>query len=238
MKISSDDLRQLFKSYIREKIPKSEETCPSPEIISSLFFQASAEEQKTEIIDHVTHCSRCLEVFEFCLEISRSENWLSTEIGTRVKSAKKKRPAIFKLPKRAVAHPWWKSGLIPLTATILVTITIITTRHISINKGRDNRGRPPGPVYLLSPLSDISSRIPLTFKWSSGIKTQFAFLEIFNETLLPVWKSPKIFGESYELPPEARIKIKRAKTYFWMVTIFLPDGTEIESALKRFSISE
>lgn len=238
MKINNDDLRQLFKSYIRDKIPKSEETCPSPEIISSLFFQASAEKQKTEIIDHISQCSRCLEVFEFCLEMRRGENWLNTEIDTHLKLAKKKRPPIFNLPRRTVTHPEWKSVLIPLTAAILVTITVITTRYISINKSRDNRGRSPSTIYLLSPAADISSKIPLTFKWSSGIKTEFALLEIFDEELLPVWKSPQIFGESYELPPEGRIKIKEAKTYFWMVTIFLPDGTEVESALNHFSISE
>jgi hypothetical protein len=238
MKISDDDLKRLFRSYVADKIPNSVESCPSAEIILSLFFQASAKEEKTEIIDHISQCSRCLEVFDFCLEMSRGKNWLLTEIGTHINQAKKKRSIISNLSGRPVIRHRWKSAFIPLTAAILVTIAVVTIRYISTNAGRDDRGRSSGAVYLLTPRSEIPSKIPIIFKWSSGRETQYALLDIFDEALLPVWKSAQISGDSYELPPEAQLKIKKARTYFWMVTIYLSDGTEVESELKQFSISE
>jgi hypothetical protein len=238
MKITTNDLKRLFRSYIRDKTPVSVENCPSPDIISHLFFQPSAQKPKREIIDHICNCSRCLEVFELCLEMSRGEKWLVSEIRTHLRPEKKRRSVMFNLPKRLAARSNWINALIPVTAAILLIIAIIAIRYFTTDKNEEERGRPPGAIYLLNPISDFSVDATVIFKWTYSREIKFVVLDIFDEALLPVWKSNQIFGNSYDLPQEALKTIKKGKTYFWMVTIFLPDGTEIESALKQFSISE
>lgn len=238
MKIGDDDLKKLFRSHIKDKTPVSREDCPAPEIVADLFFQPSEEEEKGRIIDHISNCARCLEVFELCLDMSRSQNWLSGEIGKYLKQAKMRRSAAFNLPRRLMVRPVWKSIFIPLSAAIFLTIAVLTIRFITSNKSAEDRGRPPGSIYLINPSSDISSNAPIIFKWEVAKENKFVLLDIFDEALLPIWKSAQIFGDSYELPPKAREKIKNGKTYFWMVTAFCPDGTEVESVLEEFSLRE
>jgi hypothetical protein len=125
-----------------------------------------------------------------------------------------------------------------LSAAIFLTIAVLTITFVTTNKSAEDRGRPPGSIYLINPGSDISSNAPIIFKWEVAKEKKFVLLDIFDDALLPIWKSPQIFGDSYELPPEAREKIKNGKTYFWMVTAFCADGTEVESVLEELSLRE
>jgi len=238
MKISDDDLKRLFRSHIKDKTPLLGENCPTPEVVAGLFFQRNEDEEKAKIIDHISNCARCLEVFELCLEMSRSQNWVSGEIEKSLSQAKKKQSAVFNLPRRLKVRPFWKRIFIPLSAAIFLTIAILMIRFISTNKSIEDRGRPPGSIYLISPGSEISFNAPIVFRWEIAKEKDFTLLDIFDDALLPIWKSPRIFGDSYELPPEARAKIKKGKTYFWMVTLFFLDGTDGESALEEFSLRE
>jgi len=238
MKINDDDLKKLFRSYIEGKPPLSKKDCPAPEKVADLFFQLRKEEEKTKIIDHISKCAHCLEVFELCLEMSRSQDWLSGEIGAYLKDAKKKPSVFFNLPRRLIARPVWSSLLIPLSVSVFMIIAVLMIKFVSTHKSPEDRGRTPDAIYLINPSPGISPNAPIIFRWEIAKENKFVLLDIFDDTLSPIWKSPQIFGNRYELPPEAREKIKKGKTYFWMVTAFCLDGTAVESVLEEFSLGD
>ena len=100
------------------------------------------------------------------------------------------------------------------------------------------RGRTPAQIQLISPAHGQTIRTPLVFKWKLAGKFDYAILEIFDEALSPIWKGPRVYRDSYQLPPEVEAKIEKNKVYYWMITVFLIDSKVIESALENFTLIE
>ena len=71
MKIKHKDLQQLYKYFVMENIPESRKNCPPSKEIINFFRAKLSEKQKTNIIDHITHCYYCAQEFEFILQTLR-----------------------------------------------------------------------------------------------------------------------------------------------------------------------
>jgi len=247
MKITYDDLKRAYKTHIRRRIPSSREGCPPAENIFSVFDKSTSPADKEKIIDHVTVCSYCLQEFELMQGFIREEekavgdiaSYLGTKDGnTRIPG---KRPKILEilLGSRVQARALWRLAAASLFVIIVITgLFLIGTRSFFRTPEDRERGRLPGQVHLISPIRGQKIETPLLFRWERTPNAEYYQLEIFDESLLPIWKNSRIEGVYYVLSPQAADLIKQNKIYFWTITAWLIDGTKKESPLEEFIFKE
>jgi hypothetical protein len=244
MKINNDDLRNIYQAYIRDRIPASREDCPSAEEIQASFMASASRRRKAKIIRHISGCADCAQEFKFFLRIFREEQRLVSGINRTYPRADQRIVPGKKLPNSVISS--WprvfslylslKSALVPLSVSILIALVTLAANKIFISRKVDERGRLPNLVQLLEPLHKKAALAPLVFKWKGTRNAHSFVLEIFDETLLPLWKSPRIIETSCRLPSEISQRLQPNKTYFWMITAFLADGAAVESSLEDFSV--
>jgi len=246
MKITYDDLKRAYKSHIRRRVPSSREGCPPAESIFSVFDGSTFPVDKDKVIDHVTGCSHCLQEFELLLDFLREEekavgdiaSYLRTkDWGTRIPG---KRPKILEilLGPKVQARPLWRLAAASLFAVIITGLFLIGIKSFFRTPEDKERGRLSGQVHLVSPVRGQKIETPLVFRWEGTPRAEYYQLEIFDESLLPLWKASRITEVYYELPPMAADIVKGNKAYFWAVTAWLIDGTKRESPLEEFILKE
>jgi hypothetical protein len=246
MKITYDDLKRAYKSRIHSRIPSSREGCPPAENIFSVFDKSTSPADKEKIIDHVTVCSYCLQEFElmqgFVREEEKATGDIASYLRTKAGSTRTpgKRPKILEilLGSRVQARALWRWAAASLSIIIITGLFLIGTKSFFKTPEDRERGRLPGQVQLISPIRGQKIETPLLFRWERTPNAEYYQLEIFDESLLPIWKSSRIEGVRYELPPQAADLIKQNKAYFWTITAWLIDGTKKESPLEDFIFKE
>jgi len=232
MKISFKDLKRIYRDFIMEKTPLSRKDCPPQEDLIKFSRSKLSEKQKSKIIDHITQCSYCVQEFKFILQILKDEKNLIEEIGKVLRA--KGDPLITRRNKK-IFFPIlsWKYVSLFIGAIIIIFTVIIFT---NLEK-REYRGPNLRQIYLIEPVNKKYSKSSLIFKWDSVKSSEYYVLELFDQTLYPVWKSQRIFKTQVALPREIANRLKENKTYFWMVTAFLHQGGKIESRLEKFTLS-
>lgn len=238
MKINEVDLKALFRSSIQGKTPQSRSGCPSIETISRLFLETASESEKAKSVDHISACSLCHEEFELFLNISREESKLFEGLKECLQPKRRFAGRIRDLFSKSRFRLPWKYVSVPLLAALSLMIVFFAVRSFIIKGEPEERGRLLGPIRLISPEHNILDHAPLVFKWEELKPADYVIVEIFDESLLLIWKSQKIHDHLFELPPDVQEKIKKDKPYFWMLTAVMPDGSKIESSLKEFVIRE
>ena len=78
----------------------------------------------------------------------------------------------------------------------------------------------------------------LKFRWVEIKDSDYYIVELYDETLLPIWRSEKIFNNEIDLPKQILDRLVKNKKYFWMLTAYFPDGKKIESRLEYFIPTE
>jgi len=232
MKINSKDLKRIYRDFIMEKTPLSRKNCPPQENLIKFSKSKFSKKQKSKIIDHITQCSYCVQEFEFILQILKDEKNLIEEIG---KVLRTEREPLTTRGKKRMFLPIlsWKYVSLFVGAIIIIFTVIIFT---NLEK-REYRGINLKQIYLIEPVNKKYSKSSLIFKWDSVKSSEYYILELFDQTLYPVWKSQKIFKTQVVLPLEIVTQLKENKTYFWMVTAFLHQGEKIESLLEKFTLT-
>ncbi len=246
MKTTSSELKRAYKSYIQKQLPPSRDGCPSEESLFLLFDKSLPPRIKKEIVDHVFKCAYCLEEFEFFLRIHREKSEASIEISEWLRNEQRKAMAAGKKPIGwsivsalwSRQRPLWRNAIISTAVLIIAAVLIVSLRTIFGPTLSGERGKQRAQARLVSPIHGKEAAHPLIFRWQEVSRAQFYQLEIFDETLLPLWKSPPIKDLHYELPPEAGLLIKEEKPYFWMVTAVFPGGEKKESQLARFTVQK
>ncbi len=244
MKINTDDLIEIYRSYIQEQVPQSRKKCPSLEAIINLFTTPGSTHKKGKIVDHLTSCRYCAQEFGFSLEIFRKEGMFLEEIDRFVPQRErlqadqkgKKIAHIFRWPAALNSRPYWKYAVMFLSTIMAVATVILVINQFIITPKNIERGRTPGQIHLLAPAQGKAHKAPLIFKWKLAGKFDYCTMEIFDEALSPVWKSPRIYKDSYQLPSEIEAKIQENRIYYWMTSISLVDGKVIESNLENFTL--
>jgi hypothetical protein len=157
--------------------------------------------------------------------------------GTRIPG---KRPQILEilLGARAQARPFWRLAAASLSVIIIAGLFLIGVKSFFRTAEDEERGRLPGQVHLISPIRGQRIEIPLVFRWEGTPRAEYYHLEIFDKSLLPLWKSPPVQGVFYALPPKAADIIKKNEVYFWAITAWLIDGTKRESPLEEFILKK
>jgi hypothetical protein len=226
MKTNDRDLKKAYREYVQNASGAQKADCPSPEEIWKLFAGKTSEKRTTRLVDHITACSSCFREFEAFLEISRAEGSLAREVQSRFRSQPRKVP----LPMV------WRYVTALLILIVILGAVMLSTRWLAPAKQPEDRGRFSGQLRLLAPGQEPKLRAPLIFKWEGIARSEYYVIEIFDDSLLPFWKSSQLSGTSYELPSSVKEKMERRKSYFWMLTAFSQGGAKTESALEEFRL--
>ncbi len=228
MKTSERDLKRAFRDYVQSSSCTHKKDCPSPEEIWGLFAGQGSAKRKAKLVDHITSCSICFQEFDAFLEISRAQGRLIHDFQSHFVTRPRKAPFLLV----------WRYMAALLAFVVILSAALLTTKWSGLLERAEERGRLSGQVRLLAPGQRPAPRLPLFFKWEAIPGAEYYIIEIFDDSLLPFWKSSPLTGVSYVLPMSVKEKLEKRKTYFWMLTAFSRDGAEAESALEEFRLNE
>lgn len=257
MKINNTELINGYKAYIKSRSIPSRK-CPSREDIAKAFSPKTGEKHKTKIIDHISECHHCAEEFEILRQIFKASQEMNKEIGILLSSEEKVQAVIEKAArvvsktgnkqKKLLIHSLrlsprylsWAAGIIFL----VIGIMLILKFSGFLNKRHEERGSEKIKIELIQPKQEEiiirslngKSAEPIFFKWKKLPNTQYYVFRLFNEALILIYKSDKIVGNSFSLPPAVFKGWGKNKIYFWMVTAFSQTDKKVESDLKDFKL--
>lgn len=232
MKIDHEEMKKLYEVYIAEKTPQKGKDCPSPELIFSLFQPTTSESIRNETLAHVLVCSHCTKDFQLILSTLRDEKKFINDIEAVFKAEKKdhkrKKESKFFLFRLSWKYVFFLIGAAIITAVLMLNIT-----NKQVYRGTNHKS-----IKLISPLDQHNLKSNLLFEWEMVGNADCYIIEIFDESLYPIWKSDKITGNRMNLPSDALAKLDSSKVYYWVVTAFMPNDRILESQLQQFEISK
>jgi len=235
MKINLQGLRNLFQSYIAESTQMNRENCPSPEILSECLQGKASKKNKNSVIDHISHCRFCLEEFQFILEIQREKKKLIQKIahlynGHSKKGRTKRKRIYIQFFQKSWNRAYFAAG-------IVLVVAVGFALYIFINGGLEQKFRGTNIDYikLIQPKHKKTTKAPIVFHWRKMENAEYYILELFDNTLFPIWKSQKIPGNKILLPKDIMESLSPGKSYFWFITGFFPGDRIIESSLEQFT---
>jgi hypothetical protein len=226
MRTNDRALKRAYRSHIQSRPAPDGKSCPSPEEIWRMLVKRRRRKNKARMMDHITSCSTCYGEFEAFLEIYRAER----DLAGRVEGT----PSISPETRR---FSWaWRYVSAVLLLLVIAGSVIFSTRWLNLAKKHSERGRLSGQLRLIAPGTRRSLRPPLIFRWEGIAGVEYYAVEIFDNSLLPVWKSSQTVRNSCEVPRSVEKNMRRKTSYFWMLTAFRQDGTKIESSLEQFEL--
>jgi hypothetical protein len=230
MKIANDDLKKLYQRYVTSKIPDNRNKCPSPMALSISFESLTSIRNKKEIIDHITECSFCREEFEILLDLQKCQASFSTSIsGNSSTDSTKYILGAANSAKRIIwRYAYFLIGLV----LILTAYYLIIQRNSFSEAMRTSEQR----ILLFAPAQVHTFPKPLIFRWEAQPSSQYYILELFDNSLLPIWTSQKLVDIQTQLPVEVLSSLQSGNYYFWMITAFSSTQKISESELLRFLV--
>lgn len=228
MKLNTNDLREIFMSNIRENIPITRKECPSPSEMLRFFRSKKLIKKKTRIIDHITKCNNCSCEFDFILKALRFEKNMNNVAEKMIASK-----SIESLPQRIS----WRFGFVTGVILILCTMTsVFIISRTRINSQYRALSQPQ--IALLLPQSTSIRKSDLTFEWENIKDSEYYIFELYDEALYQIWKSDRIFKNNFTMPENITSGLEADKAYFWMISAIFPNGTNLESRLNEFFLTD
>jgi hypothetical protein len=245
MKIKFEDVKHLYRDYVRSQIPATRLHCPSIESIYASLKDKKSHRTKNRIIDHISHCRLCLDEFDIIRSIVLQENKTLTDLIHIVPVSQKRDHSlseekdIYKIEKQKLSlkFPRLMAFSLGVLAAAFIIIGLFTNRQFIKEMLFPNQNRSPSQneIVLLYPKNDMEySRSNLQFRWKSIPKSDYYIIDIFDEALLPVWKSSPIFEPFFKFHVKLPELIKPKKKYFWMVTAIISNKNKLESDIGFF----
>ncbi len=242
MKINLNDLKLAYISSFLNKIPISRKDCPSLKKLKTSFSPETSEKQKTNIIDHVTNCYFCAQEFQLIFYILRCEKKINNELfgllHPKNATCSAKRDIKKSVSKSAKTKKYFQPFFNLKYAYILfgTAVLILTFAVLKNTNNGEYRTIDFKRIHLVEPLNKKLSKSSLLFKWNEYKDSNYYVLDLFDETLLPIWRSKKIFKDFIFLPKEIVKSLDKNKNYYWMITAFLPNGKKVESNIEGFKL--
>jgi len=245
MKIKYEELKLLYRDHIRSQLPVSRLDCPSLDKIYNLLKGKSSRRCRTGLINHISHCRFCLDDFDILRSLLLHEKNTLADINQIMPTARKQdghlhdKIAGYRQENKNISINFRRTIAFSLAmlAIAFIVIGLFTNRQLLKNMLFSGQNRSPlrKELVLLHPECNREHAISsLIFKWKSIPRSDFYIIEIFDETLLPIWKSPPIFESFFKFPTNMPDIIKPQKIYFWMVTAFKSDKIRLESNINCF----
>ncbi len=238
MKINLQETRMLYQSYIAESMQMNRENCPSPEILSECLRNQTSKRNKKRVIEHISHCRFCLEEFKLILEIQREEMKLFQKIdnllnGDFEKSRTEGKRYLFPFLQKS-----WNWILFATGTVLVVAVGLVLFIFNSEGLEQKFRGTNIDHIKLIQPVHKKTIKAPIKFHWRNLENAEYYSLELFDNTLLPIWKSQKILENRIFLPRHILESLSSGKNYYWFITAFFPGDRKVESSLEQFQIKK
>jgi hypothetical protein len=230
MNLKDEELKGLYRSYVTMRASGNREGCPSPETLLSFFVSRSKTRKKLKIVDHLTSCSACAREFELLLGIQRYQDQLVPQVREATGPGRFLRTPLDTL--RTIAHSWKISPIVAGALFVMASFIIVIRES----------GRPVGvraassSIVLVLPDTMHPASFPLIFRWKEVKGAETYILELYDETLLPVWKSREIPSPPVTMPEDLARQLQLNKPYFWMITAYQNKEKLAESDLTRFMV--
>jgi hypothetical protein len=230
MKYDDDLLKAAYKADMSMPSPRDRQGCPSPESLARSFEPGASSRKKRRIIDHLGNCSFCREEFQFYHELQEFHKELRIE-----HEEDNHAEAIDSITKggRSLVQPLLNYGFLLLGFIIISSVLLLLFKSVNIS---DTERSKPSVIILAYPTSSHHMTGALTFRWKEYRSAKYYILELFNDSLEPLWTSPPIQGVQIRLPHELGDEIKPGSHYYWMVTAYSGSTKTGESKLAQFVI--
>lgn len=225
MTLRDDDLKRLYRSYVARRSRPDRKACPSWKELSDFFENRTRRKKKLKIVDHVTSCSACAEEFEFLRQVR--------QLGKHIAQVAERQRPPSPSGRVGVSILWRYSSVAAGVMLALASLAIIIQRWS--NPGMTRAA--PSAVILTIPNQTHPASFPLTFEWKKFQGAEVYILELFDEALLPVWKSSETELTHLALPEGIGIRLPLNRRYFWMITAYRGGERTAESALVPFVLT-
>jgi hypothetical protein len=230
MDLNDDELRRLYRSFVMAKTPGCGAECPSPEELVAFFDPSAPTSAKLRTIDHLTSCSMCAREFEFLLELNRRQDSI---FGRSPKTMASGEPGFPRPGLRQRMSPVWRLSTVLAGAILFIASLTVIIHYWERFEGAR---APSFVVTLMQPNQNHPAAFPIVFKWRKFNGADSYVIEIYDETLLPIWKSPKCLSTQCALPSDIASRLLLNRPYFWMVTAFHEKAKLAESELVQFIV--
>jgi len=230
MTTDPDRFKALYGAQARLQKPASRRGCPSSKRMIRLLTSRCSAREGSKLIDHISLCSDCAGEFGFLTEALRSErvlvgeikNWLGTGQNSELRQP------------HSLRYSW---GLASLLAAFFI-VGFIVLRLVILRAPERYRAASEAGVALLEPVEQKVSRQSLVFRWQQVQGVEHYVVEVFDEALSPVWKSPPLFETRIVPPDQVARGLAIRKSYFWLVSAYFPGGDKWMSPLEEFSLKD
>jgi hypothetical protein len=241
MEMDDDRLKSIFQAYLEAKRPSSREGCPAPESMLRLLRSNAPRREAAATIDHVSACGACAAEFQVLLEVLRQEKAFVRDVEKLIRNSAGSDPregvfqrALARLREVRISSPRPSRRLALLGAGLAVVCLVVVSSFL-LRTPETFRSSSPARFELLQPVDSSLRLSQPVFRWKPVKDSGYYILELFDETLLPVWKSEATSQPELVLPLPLARGLSVNRPYFWMVTAHFPDGETIASALEKFT---
>lgn len=232
MTLKDEDLRRLYRSYVGIRADANRKRCPSIKDLYDFFETRTRTSKKLKIVDHVTNCAACAEEFEFLRELQQYQDQITQ--GAREIRAEESPFAPSTSARNGIVSFGQYASVTVGVLFVVASLVIIVQKW---SRSADVRAA-PSSVLLVQPNQKNPGSRPLVFKWREFKGAEVYILELFDEALLPTWKSPETSTPYLTLPEDVRERLPANRPYFWMVTAYRGGDKLAESELLRFMLIE
>ncbi len=230
MIINETELKQIYQESIALRAGENEEPCPSPDELLSFFNPEIRRKKKFRIIDHVSRCPRCLNDFGFLAELQRQEiELLSSALPVIEAKPNRRFPGLLS-PLRST---WSLPGAFLGIVLALASLFVILTNRAALDSLRGGRTSLTGVM----PTGIQPNAEPLVFEWDGAEQADSYIVEIFDESLLRLWASPRTSSNRLNVPRAGPPALYPNRTYYWLVTGYSGDVQVAESTLIEFRLT-
>jgi hypothetical protein len=185
------------------------------------FSSSTTLQNKKNIIDHITACSYCREEFELLLELKKWQSASGASSPDELGAVSFGRPFM------------WRYACFLFGLLLMLSAYYLNIKQFDFVEGtRTSEQR----ILLIAPAQVHTFPKQLIFRWQEESDSQYYILDLFDNSLLPVWTSQQILDVQIQLPGEILSRLKSGNYYFWMITAFSSTHKISESELRRFLV--
>jgi hypothetical protein len=185
------------------------------------FSSTTTLQNKKNIIDHITACSYCREEFELLLELKKWQLASGASSPDKLGAVRFGRPFMWR-------YACFLFGLVLMLSAYYLNVK----QFVFIEGTRTSEQR----ILLIAPTQVHTFPKQLIFRWQEESDSQYYILDLFDNSLLPVWTSQQILDVQIQLPDEILSRLQSGNYYFWMITAFSSTHKISESELRRFLV--
>lgn len=239
MSMRTDELRTLYRGYIGGQPPLRAGRCLGGKDWRALFDPRARAGRKDRLIEHITHCPDCVRRFELLLETERAGDGLAAAVGGLMGEAAGARPAA-SAPRGGSGARGLRWKLVPAFAALAIAalaLLVLLTKDRTVFPGSDvTRGNQILEIKLLRPLDLVKRKDSLEFAWASPLRLESYRVDVYDEALVLIARSPSLKATRWPLPREILDALATSRRYVWMVSGSLASGDRIESPFGTFTL--